>query len=147
MVVFDATAEALRRASESPGDVAVVLAERLPESRDFPWAGRVVLAFGDETATLTVRLPRMVLELDGTPPEAWDELDAATPEDWERAVVHRLGDLPADIEVPPDAGWTYAETAHRQRSAIRFAEVRHYDSAGLALDMWRLPRVTSSANS
>jgi len=141
MVMTDPSAEALRRATESPADIAVVLAERVPSSREFPWAGRVVLAFGDEIATLTVRLPRMVLELDGTPESIWTELDDIPPESWERAVLARFGDLPADVDVPPDANWTYAEKAHRQRSAVRFAEFSRYERAGLALDLLRLPSV------
>ncbi len=42
MDVADATVEALHRTSELPADIAVVLVERLPSSRDFPWAGRFV---------------------------------------------------------------------------------------------------------
>jgi hypothetical protein len=118
-----------------------VLAERLPSSRDFPWAGRFVLAFGDEAATLTARVPRMVLELDGTPEAAWAELDDVPPDGWERAVRQRLGDLRADVEIPLDADWTYAEVAQRERSAIRFAEFSRYERAGLALDLLRLPSV------
>jgi hypothetical protein len=138
-VASDRIGQARERSSDSPEDVAVVLVRRLPSSHDYPWVGLFVIAFADRAALLTGRLPRMVLELGGTPSEAWDEIEEAHPEDWERLVQHAMRSLGVDVDVPLDADDTFAREGQRLRSAKRFDEFSRYQRNGLALDLWRLP--------